>query len=138
MKLFLATAGALAALVYPAAGLEGMGQLVAAFLAGSIFYNWLWRVVVFAAAWAFLPVALPGIGIFGGPLLFLALFNVPTFAILGIRKKQPVAGAVFVTGADSGMGFWTAGLLAEQGELAEEQQPSPRLFALPRLRPILM
>ena len=47
---------------------------------------------------------------------FFACFRAPVLSWLNsVHKKQPVSGAVFVTGADSGMGHWTASKLASAG-----------------------
>jgi len=91
--------------------------LVGITLTAGIFYNWLWRFVVFLVVW------------FGGllpdlPLTYTSAFTlwamihtspVLSLPLVGFRKPQPVEGAVFVTGCDSGMGFWSAGQLANQG-----------------------
>ena len=98
-----------------------LAAVAAVSLAASVFYNWFWRLVVFLACW------------FGGavgllspdtplPATYLAAFafwamvhTSPVLALpfLGFRKPMPIAGTVFVTGCDSGMGFWTAALLAD-------------------------
>ena len=100
-----------------------LAAVAAVSLAASVFYNWFWRLVVFLACW------------FGGavgllspdtplPATYLAAFafwamvhTSPVLALpfLGFRKPMPIAGTVFVTGCDSGMGFWTAALLADLG-----------------------
>ena len=50
------------------------------------------------------------------PAFWYACLHVPCSAWLNsVHTKQPVGGAVFVTGADSGMGWWTAAQLAGAG-----------------------
>ena len=102
-----------------------------AFLAGSavvagMFHNWFWRLVVFGVAWTMnetrvvvsssssavlLPSTYPC-----AVCLWMMLHTAPTWYIPRIfRPLQQIEGAVFVTGADSGMGFWTVLHLAKQG-----------------------
>lgn len=69
--------------------------LVVTLFVASFFFNWLYRLIVFAVAYALVP-QLPYAWASG--LLFLAVFNVPTFELFGIRPKQPKEGVVFVTG----------------------------------------
>ena len=109
---FLLSSGVLSAVIYRSDGNEALLTLAAVLLFGSAFYNWLFRLLVFAVATFLLPVP----ATYGTILLFLAVFNVPTFSILGIRAPQPVRGSVFITGCDSGMGFWTASHLADLGQ----------------------
>jgi hypothetical protein len=70
----------------PAGIVAGVAPLLATFLAASAFYNWLWRLLVGGIACALLPLpAVPG----ATALLLLAAFNVPTFALLGVRSPEP-------------------------------------------------
>lgn len=108
---FQATSGVLLALSYNTVPAT-LPFILLALLAASSFYNWLWRIVVFVLS--YLLLGLPSEYKFS-VLLFAAIFTTPTFALFGFRKPQPVEGAVFITGCDSGMGFWTASLLAEKG-----------------------
>jgi hypothetical protein len=112
-KLFLASTGAL---FYSAnktgdlhCALTCLGTTLAV---ACIFHNWLWRFLVFGVC-SFIA---PQTGFLLSFAQFLAIYNIPTFALFGVRKPQPVQGAVFVTGCDSGMGFWTASHLANEGE----------------------
>ena len=92
-------------------------------LLGSIFYNWLWRLIVFLLVWFSGAISLmsPATPL---PATYLAAFclwamvhtsPVLSLPFFGFRKPMPVTGAIFVTGCDSGMGFWTAALLADIG-----------------------
>ena len=103
-----------------------------AFLAGSavvagMFHNWFWRLVVFGVAWTMnetrvvvssssaAAVLLPSTYLCA-VCLWMMLHTAPTWYIPRIfRPLQQIEGAVFVTGADSGMGFWTVLHLAQQG-----------------------
>jgi hypothetical protein len=52
-----------------------------------VFYNWLWRTLVFAVAhFAVFGGTLPTS--YGAPLLFFACFNVPLFSLF-CRKPMP-------------------------------------------------
>lgn len=88
-------------------------------LAAGIFSNWLWRLFIFVIVW-FSGV----LGPLGLPLTYGTAFTlwamihtapILSLPILGLRKPMPKTGSVFVTGCDSGMGFWTAAYLAKQG-----------------------
>ena len=110
--LFAIGGGVLTSLFGPGLALP----LACVFLTASFFFNWLWRLFVFAVSWIIFPIpeSLPVSDFLVGLLFFLTVFNVPTFT-WAVRPPQKVEGAVFVTGCDSGMGFWTAALLADVG-----------------------
>lgn len=88
-----------------------LGCLAVSIAVACIFNNWVWRFIVFAVS-AFMT---PQVSIILTLAQFLAIYNVPTFALFGVRKPQSIQGAVFITGCDSGMGFWTASHLADEG-----------------------
>ncbi len=96
----------------------------------SLWANHLWRALAFGVGYAaLLPLAASLAGetcaeVAGGTyaslvlhfILFVGCVRVPCSALLNrYQRRQPVAGAVFVTGADSGMGWWTARKLAAEG-----------------------
>ena len=94
-----------------------------AFLAGSavvagMFHNWFWRLVVFGVAWTMnetrvvvslsssAAVHLLPSTYLCAVCLWMMLHTAPTWYIPRIfRPLQQIEGAVFVTGADNGMGF---------------------------------
>lgn len=96
--------------------------LLALVLCG-VFANPLWRIICFTLAYA---VAVPYVveakdGVcpvawYVWIAFFFACFRAPVLSWLNsVHRRQPIGGAVFVTGADSGMGHWTASKLAASG-----------------------
>ena len=82
------TAGAPGAVMDWSAGASPTAvALIVTLLAGSFFFNWLWRLIVFGLAFFSAPLEL---GPYGPFFLFLTVFNVPTFAVLGFRKPMKV------------------------------------------------
>lgn len=87
------------------------------------FANPMWRLICFCVAYAYAvpyAVALKGgvcpVAWYIWAPFFVACFWAPVLSwINSVHCKQPVKGAVFVTGADSGMGYWTASRLAAAG-----------------------
>ena len=97
--------------------------LVLALLACTIFANPLWRLICFYVAYYMVvPFAVEfkdGVcppAWYVWPAFFIACFYTPVLSLLNaVHRKQPVKGAVFVTGCDSGMGYHTACELAAAG-----------------------
>jgi len=87
------------------------------------FANPMWRIICFSLAYYLVvPYAVDAkdgvcpVVWYAWLPFFVACFWMPVLSwVNSIHRKQPIKGAVFVTGADSGMGHWTASKLADAG-----------------------
>ena len=87
------------------------------------FANPLWRSICFCVArFAVLPYVVDikdgacPVAWYVWPAFFIACFWTPVLSwVNSVHRRQPISGAVFITGADSGMGHWTSSKLAAAG-----------------------